>query len=225
MNSSFKNKYYKIKNIIGRNNLLELKEYIKNNHINLRQWNKTSEDILILAILKGASINIIDFILKECQYESLNYNIVNEDLLHEHNYNMNEFIPLCISINQKNFKLSDLLIKNNADINYNNGIIIKRLFRFGLLTNSKLNYMMKNGLEVKWLLDIILSNEKVNVTLLKSLLIYTGINNDNIIQLLSYYKNKIPLPIKYIQNILERNKNKLKIAKKILIECIKNKKY
>ncbi|ORY37859.1 ankyrin, partial [Neocallimastix californiae] len=225
MYSFFKNKYYKIKNIIGRNNLLELKKYIKNNQINLRQWNKTSEDILILAILKGASINIIDFILKECQYESLNYNIVNEDLLHEHNYNMNEFIPLCISINQKNFKLSDYLIKNNADINYNNGIIIKRLFRFGLLTNSKLNYMMKNGLEVKWLLDIILSNEKVNVKLLKYLLIYTGINNDNIIQLLSYYKNKKPLPIKYIQNILERNKNKLKIAKKILIECIKNKKY
>jgi len=225
MNSSFENKYFVIKNIIGRNDLFKLKKYIKNNHINLRQWNKTSEDILILAILKGASINIIDFILKECQYESLNYNIVNEDLLHEHNYNMNEFIPLCISINQKNFKLSDYLIKNNADINYNKGIIIKRLFRFELLTNSKLNYMMKNGLEVKWLLDIILSNEKVNVTLLKSLLIYTGINNDNIIQLLSYYKNKIPLPIKYIQNILERNKNKLKIAKKILIECIKNKKF
>jgi len=50
--------------------------------------------------------------------------------------------------------------------------------------------MIKNGLEVKWLLDIILYYEKVNVILLKSLLIYIGINNDNIIQLLNYYKKK-----------------------------------
>jgi len=101
MYSFYKNKYNVIKRIIGRNDLFELKKYIKNNHINLRHWNKTSEDILILAILKGASLDIIDFILKECQYESLNYELNYIKGRYEVNYYRNKYIPLCISINQK----------------------------------------------------------------------------------------------------------------------------
>ncbi|KAG4100458.1 hypothetical protein H8356DRAFT_1273280 [Neocallimastix lanati (nom. inval.)] len=191
MNYFLENKYYEIKIIIERNNLIGLKEYIKTNRINLRYYNETSKDILILAILKGAYICLIDFILKECQYESLNYKLGYIECGYEVKINMYEYIPLYISIAKENFELSDLLIKNNADINYNEGIIVKRLFSYGLLTNKKLNYMIKNGLEAKWLLDIFLYNDRVNDTLLNSIFNYTEINsyiinhtrisNDNII--------------------------------------------
>eukprot|EP00833_Pecoramyces_ruminatium_P012778 jgi/Orpsp1_1/1186810/evm.model.d7180000053440.1 len=65
-----------IKHLIRKSKHNELKEYVDNNSLILRllenSCSKCKINFLNFAIKNDASLEIIDYIIKECQYETLN---------------------------------------------------------------------------------------------------------------------------------------------------------
>eukprot|EP00833_Pecoramyces_ruminatium_P016416 jgi/Orpsp1_1/1190448/evm.model.d7180000079029.1 len=101
-------------------NIEELKNYIKNNSIILKDLNNKYFDILTNVINEfGQSqfkddnycVEVVKFILKQCKYETLNYTFGS-------NYENNGEVPLFNAIAKKKFKVANLLLKYGADINY-----------------------------------------------------------------------------------------------------------
>ncbi|ORX50321.1 hypothetical protein BCR36DRAFT_290270, partial [Piromyces finnis] len=103
---------------INKCNVKELKSFIYENKTILKGLNNKSFDILIYVIEINAPLNIIKVILHE--YKNVNFEIKGNR------------IPLFLALQKNNFALADLLIKNNADINYNdsygNNILIYLYF-------------------------------------------------------------------------------------------------
>ncbi|ORY65688.1 ankyrin [Neocallimastix californiae] len=100
--------YKTIGQLILNGQLKKLKQYVKDNTILLRRINTDEFDLLIFAIDSISSLDMIRYIIDECQYESLNYgNTIND-------------IPLFNALKRNKFKMADLLIERGADLHYRN---------------------------------------------------------------------------------------------------------
>jgi len=222
---------------ININDINALNNYIKVKNINLNEINDKNFDLLIFAIEKYASLSIIEFIIRHCQYETLNY-IFNINNGYEQ-YNTDAFaqdihfvglkIPLFSSIICKNFEIANLLIKYKANINF--GIDIKNYGTVDIISYlcniSNYNYYFKFDTEIlQYILNHGFNIKKITNDLLYKLvfliqkfenefinIIFKHYIFDNIfiIQMLNFRKNNNSLSDKQLQEIINKERNKLEI--------------
>jgi ankyrin repeat protein len=188
----------KIKYFIRRKNLYELKEYIDNNNIVLRllenSCTKNKVNFLKFSIENDTSVKIIDYIIRECQYETLNSHF-------------NEYgLPLLIAIKHNNYKIADFLIENGANVNFDKGYIIKEL-----LSQSKndkgsdykgILYVLCRGFHFKLLSDNINSLIKVNdIQTLEFILKCTSSDINFILDFIEKNQVELPLSLQELKDI------------------------
>jgi len=226
---------------INENDFNRLKNYIQIKNINLKEINIKEFDLLIFAIERNASLPIINYIIHQCQYKTLNYVFnanngyrkYNNDFLIQNNYIIGMKIPLFSAIFTENFELSDYLLKNNADINY--GIFFEGYGNVDLISyffyslqanflssfNSKtIKYILNKGFNLKnitadltnKLLFLIERNENDYVKIIFNHFVF---DNTFIIHLLNFSKNKISMSQQQLQNLITKEKSKLEINEKL----------
>jgi len=186
---------------IENDNLFELKNYISVDNINLKNINNENFDLLIYAIKKDASINIIQYIVQQCEYKTLNYTIKE---------NGHEYSPLLTALSKNKYEISDFLIENKADINYPFHNVIGYLKTNNNLNKNNLKYILNKGYKVKNITtDLIESLIKDSQNeFLEIILKYYKYNQNFILKLLNYYnRQKIFRNINDKKNTNDINKN------------------
>jgi len=221
--------------------LIELKNYIQINNISLSNLNCKTFDMLIYSIIHDASYNIIKYILDECHYKTLNYVLVEGNILNPNNNRYLFFkdhkVPLFIAILKQNFKIADLLLNNKADINYciidfngKDNDILQYLFAYSSLDIVRLKYIISNGFKVKnitndLIIDLIKSNYYGKTDILDDLLKSYIFDISFILNLLSLYRNKRPLSTQQLQTLITKEKKKIEISDSMYDIAIYEKKY
>ncbi|ORX79989.1 ankyrin [Anaeromyces robustus] len=202
----FNQRRQSILEIIKNNNTIDLKKYLQLNNVILKDLNTNNFDVLINAIENNASVETIDYLLKICQYETLNYSIIE-------NNNVKKS-PLFSAIGYNNFKVANFLLERKADINFMNNQIIEYLYNINLLNKQNLKYILNNGFNVR---DNINSNmickliDSLQTDIIKIIFKHIIYDNNFILSLLKCYKNKCPLSDQHLNLIFRKEKNKIKI--------------
>jgi len=159
--------------LLKRNNLIELKKYITENSIILKNLNNKKFDILITAIECDVSNEIINYIINQVNYSSLNYCLYDENNkcgkynkfdyyfynennddneCDEYKYNFKKNIPLFTAIANNKFDIANLLLQNNANmdfnIDYENYNIFQYLNDQKVMNKKNLKYILNNNIEI-----------------------------------------------------------------------------
>lgn len=225
-----------IQKIILKNNLAEFKSFIKATKVNLRDFNDDHYDLLISTIEAESevSLEIIQFIIDELPYESLNYFIHNAD-----EQNANRFVnvysyghyktPLFSAIAHQKFDIASLLIKNKADINYkitdfksltgvaiNTVNIVNNLYSTYHLNRKNLKYILSHGFKIQGItssliIDLISYKNEIKNDLLEIIFRYYIYDNDFILNLLHSYKYQKTLSNRKLHYLMTKEKNKIVI--------------
>ncbi|KAG4091476.1 ankyrin repeat-containing domain protein [Neocallimastix lanati (nom. inval.)] len=173
-------------------NLITLKNYIKNNNVDLKSLNNKDFDIVIFSIESNAATEIIKFIIEQ--------------------------LPLFSAIRKENFEIADLLIQYNADINYlandKQNVAVYLYDCYHCIYKPELKYILKkgffvNGFTTNLINDIILDG--YNFNLLKSIFNFRIFDEAFVLNLLSIYKNKFKLSKKQLNSLIRKEKSKIKI--------------
>jgi len=224
MYKAIKKIYYR-KNVITlilKNDIQGLKNYLSSKHIKLRnienEFNSTKTNFLLFSIEHDASIKMIEYIIEECEYETLNFG--------KHAYHS----PLFKAILKGNFELANFLIENGADINYKHfDMDEKNFFRF-VYRNSPcfkkaLIFLLSQGFMIDPMNIHCLINSKAtyNNIALETIFQYSVYNSNFILNLLSYYRTRKPLSNEVLKNLIE--KNKIIITNNMYEAAIHNKNY
>ncbi|ORX85785.1 hypothetical protein BCR32DRAFT_265423 [Anaeromyces robustus] len=215
--------------IIQENNILEIKKYIKNNSIDLKELNKSVHnvskymtddnynnlfdtngfDVLITSIENDITLDKIKFLMDECQYETLNYHIYNKKF--------GRRSPLLSALLKHDYNIADYLINYGADINYDICYleIIYYLDGLNKLDEKTLKYIIRKGYDIKKIENYIISNflEKNQSHFIGILIKKFIYDNKFILNLLNYYKNKTPLSDELLTKMINDEKSKLKVKK------------
>jgi len=204
-------------------NLITLKNYIKNNNVDLKSLNNKDFDIVIFSIESNAATEIIKFIIEQCQYKTFNYtfNITENYKSYYNNFYYNNIkykVPLFSAIKKENFEIADLLIQYNADINYlandKQNVAVYLYDCYHCIYKPELKYILKkgffvNGFTTNLINDIILDG--YNFNLLKSIFNFRIFDEAFVLNLLSIYKNKFKLSKKQLNSLIRKEKSKIKI--------------
>jgi len=129
-----------LSNYIKSNDLENLKKYIEKNSLTVGKLNKgpVNYDILLDAIDNCTSQELIEYCVS--LYDNLNYS-----------FNKTH-VPLYLAVKKNNFKIADMLIKNNADINYlneNKGNILSYLL-IESINHDNLKYVIDKGVDINY---------------------------------------------------------------------------
>jgi len=139
----YQDKSEKIKTLISKNSLSELKTFFKENYILSKDFDNFNE-LLIYAIKCRASAEILEYIINARTDRDLNFEI---------SYDNEVIVPLFEAIKNNSFDIADILIKHNANINYitkRNGInIYNYLYNKKLYIINNLIYILNNGYNIK----------------------------------------------------------------------------
>ncbi|ORY13653.1 hypothetical protein LY90DRAFT_518154 [Neocallimastix californiae] len=141
--------------LLKRNNIDKLKDFINSLETPLYFLNSTNFDLLTLALSLNCSFYIIKLIFNRCNYKTLNY--VVKDIYHLYDMkvlmysNNNVKSPLLLSLEFSDFQSVELLINKGADMYFkiNGKYILEILREENLLTMRKLNFLLKNGFSIK----------------------------------------------------------------------------
>jgi len=178
-----------IKNIIEKNqSITHLRKYFSDNTINPSDYNDF-KNLIIYAIEKKASNEIITFLLDQRQDKNANFEMVE---------NGKKKTPLLLAVINDNYTLADVLIdKYKADINYiykeGNYKITEILYdnnnnnNNNLLTYKRLKYVLEKGCitTYRFLYDLI---RKKDNKLYKLQYTCRILKNDDIVEFLKLYK-------------------------------------
>jgi len=209
MSQIFENQREEIKNFF--NNINELKKYIEEHRIDLKALNDDEYDVLIDAIENSTSLEVIKYLIEKIDYKTFNYTI--EKINYKtFNYSIKKttHFPLYTAIAYNKYEISNYLLKNEADINFNNGSLLSDLLKSKKLTTKNLKYILDNGYNVNNINTYLIKKLlKKNVNSFMYILKRYIFDNNFILLLLNYYKNKIPLRDKDIKKIFYTEKNKL----------------
>ena len=203
-------------NLIKNNKYNELKYLIRKYNISLSKFNvKNSFDILLYTIENTTSNNILQLVINNCKYPTLNYSF---------QYN-NGIVttPLFSSIIYSSVKVTSFLLNNYCDINYftDNFNLLYNLKRLDFLTEKIFKFLIKRGLSIKYI-------KTVDYYSFPYLNIVTDcfiFNNEFIIALLNYYKNREELSIKKLKEIINKENFKIQFPFKWYLNSLKNEEY
>jgi len=154
-------------NILQRKNLsvTEFQKFLKNYSKDLlKQINSNFFDVLITAIDCKNSLEIIKFIIKQWEYKDFNFFVTKSEYYKTFKYNLRVNTPFLNSLCNNNFEVADLLLKMNANINFNinpennNNIynddsyfkanIINELIYSSNLNANNLKYILNHGYNI-----------------------------------------------------------------------------
>ncbi|KAG4084325.1 hypothetical protein H8356DRAFT_1436267 [Neocallimastix lanati (nom. inval.)] len=130
--------------ILKRNSLSEFKKFIKENNITLKKLNNKNFDILISAIECDVSNEIISYIIKQVNYNTLNYCFQCKS--NEYKYSFNENIPLFTAIAKNKFDIANLLLQNKANMCFDCNIF-EYLNYHDLMNKDNLKFILKNEID------------------------------------------------------------------------------
>ncbi|OUM58261.1 hypothetical protein PIROE2DRAFT_64529 [Piromyces sp. E2] len=192
--------------LLKQNDIKEIEKYSKEHNISLNELYKEDFDILIRSIEMNVSLDIINYIIVQSKYETLNYQIIEENKVKT---------PLLIALENQNFKIAKVLLKHKADINYANGIILNNLYSQELLNTKNLKFILRSGFDVEAIKPTLIYSliEKGQNDFLEIILKYFKYNNSFILDFLNLYKNKTltgETSIDY-EEIILKEKNKIEI--------------
>ncbi|OUM62753.1 hypothetical protein PIROE2DRAFT_20756 [Piromyces sp. E2] len=208
--------------------IARLFEYTKNYRVPLKLLNNSKFDVLVCVLLSFPNndiengylyYRIIQYILQKCNYETLNYTVYDDNKY---------YVPLFIAIYKGLFKVANLLMKKGAKIDYisfiqnNEKVNIFQYFKYLKsketkntpcpLTNNTIDYIIKHDY---------ITDANINQSVYDILQIYNYnkfeklfnryiYDNQFIVHLLSIYKNRKALSNQEIDDLLLKEKGKLK---------------
>ncbi|ORX77877.1 hypothetical protein BCR32DRAFT_295345 [Anaeromyces robustus] len=198
----------KITDLIKKKNLDDLKNYVLNRNIVLKDYNTRDFDLLLFSIENSASVEITRYIIEQCQYQTFNYSICNSSI------SPIKRTPLFCAICNNEYKLADILLEYKADINYSDGDILYYLFYLDLLECKNLRYVLKSGIKIEYIIDyfsFLIKNSPYTMEpvtpYLKTILNHYIYNTSFILYYLLVYKNKEPLSTQVIHEKIEKETN------------------
>jgi len=198
-----------IKEILKKNSVKSLEDCITDNNISLKELNDTTFNVLIYSIEQNTSVDVIKYIIDQCQFKAFNFYII------ERNQNK---IPLFCAIANNRFRIADVLLEYKANINctINNNNIISYLWKNNCLNGKNLQYILNHGFNIQFFIFKIsnLINEMIENKKNEFLnIIFKNFIFDQlfIINFLKIYKNKETLTDKELKSILYREKNKISV--------------
>ena len=190
-------------------NLFELKNYIEENNINLKELKNDKYDILILAIENNASLETIKYIVEKTNYETFNYSIRRK----VEDFGSSDYViryPLNSALANDNYEIASYLIGKKADINFNYGSLIKDLLHRDNLNLKNVKFILNNGFDPNnidsQLMKELLKNDQVPI--FKYLMKHIIFDNHFILLLLNLYKTKSPLTNIDMAEIFNKERNK-----------------
>ncbi|ORX49634.1 ankyrin [Piromyces finnis] len=189
--------------IINENNLDKLKNYIKNNNINLQDLKEEFNGYNGYTNLKQCIENKVSPEIFEFINIHGKYNLLNSTFL-------------SISIEKHNFEIAKYIIENGTEVNslsYGN-IILKK-------TKRGTQYLIRNGLNInsELLMELIKINNHVFLNQIFNNYIY---DNSFILSLLSFQKNKTKLSYTELFDMTKKEKEKIKFNKTMYEVAIMN---
>ncbi|KAG4101195.1 hypothetical protein H8356DRAFT_1289541 [Neocallimastix lanati (nom. inval.)] len=170
--------------LLKRNNINKLKDFINSLETPLYFLNSTNFDLLTLALSLNCSFYIIKLIFNRCNYKTLNYVVKDKYYLYDMKVlmysNNNVKSPLLLSLEFSDFQSVELLINKGADMYFkiNGNYILEILREENLLTMRKLNFLLKNG--------------------------FTGISKRKFIHIINNEINKIEIPMELYLKYLDK---------------------
>ncbi|ORX57851.1 hypothetical protein BCR36DRAFT_277776, partial [Piromyces finnis] len=216
--------------LIKSNNLTNLINYVETNCVFLLALNNIEFDILIFSIENCDSNDIVQYIINQCQFETLNYSFYCQSICYR-GYK----VPLFSAVAKKKFGIADLLIEKGADINYRLNIlnwedinIVNYLYHIGSVYFDKaiLKYIFSHNFNISCLSTNLMSQFKnIYDNGLDIIFNYSIFDNLFIIKMLEYYNNKKPLSNSQLKFIIMNEKSKIKIDRQCYKEALNLKKY
>jgi len=190
-----------ISQLIKHNNINNLKLYIKQNNIKLDDFRdkfNQKDDILKFTIKNASSMEMLNFIFKSCQYDTI-------DFSSDKNYSKDTTLLYTV-LSKNQFKFFDFLLK--LGLNINNKDILTWLYEDNILDNKKLKYILNSKFQVlpNTINQLIIDNKLDLLKYIFKIYIY---NDIFILKLLSIYKNHTKLSNKQLLNIIYEEKNKI----------------
>jgi len=190
-----------IENLIEMNDVIQLKKYVRTNHIHLKDFNRKYNkynDMLRSAIKYNGSIEMIKYILYECSYDNFSYDVISPDAT-----DVVSLLFFTLSLSQ--YKTFNLLIEKGADIYY--GGVMQYVTKKELIQVQHIKYILDYDIE----LNVDILNKVIDenqMELLKLIFKRYSFNRCFILKLLSYYKSKTPISASHWNTIIMKEKNK-----------------
>jgi len=229
--------------IINDNNISDLIRYVEINHVILKELNNNEFDILIYVIENSDSLQIFQYVISQCNYETLNYSFycnnnsrvyypesVGADICYR-GYK----VPLFSAIAKKKFLMADILLVRGADINYRLNIlnwedinVVNYLYHIGssYFNKATLKYIFSHDFNLKCLTTDLLNQFKnISDNGLEIIFNYCIFDNTFVLNMLGYFKYNIPISKKQLHSIITNQKNKIKIDRMCYDEALRLKKY
>ncbi|KAL6628067.1 hypothetical protein LY90DRAFT_636594 [Neocallimastix californiae] len=230
--------------LLKRNNIDKLKDFINSIETPLYFLNSTNFDLLTLALSLNCSFDIIKLIYNRYNYKTLNY--VVEDIYHLYdmsnhkdktivNYqnslevlmdsNNNVKSPLLVSLEFSDFQSVEFLINKGAVMYFkiNGKYILEILREVNLLTMRKLNFLLKNGFSLKKFKIERFSNFEFKY--IKMCLENFVFDTNFIKYLLNLYKNKTGISKRKFNHIINNEINKIEIPMELYLKYLDRKDY
>jgi len=190
-----------IEDLIERNDVVQLKNYVKTNHICLKDFNRKYDkynDMLRSVIKYNGSIEMVKYILKECSYDHFSYNVISPDAT-----DVVSLLYFTLSLSQ--YKTFNLLIEKGADIYY--GDVMAYVTKKELIHPQHIKYFLDYNIELnKDILNKIIDENQLN--LLKLILKRYSFNRSFVLELLSFYKGKTPISDHQWNTLITKEKDK-----------------
>ncbi|KAL6590170.1 ankyrin repeat-containing domain protein, partial [Neocallimastix sp. 'constans'] len=185
-----------LKQLINKHEIIEIQKFVRNNCVEIEDV----RELLIYALQNKENNRIIEYLI-----ELLNYNL--------NYYNQEGKVPLFVSLQQKNYYITDKLLKNKADINYidkNGENVLLYLYHKKVLNEKMLVYLLEKGIDVSY------CQQKTDKTFLDYIDEYRNRNFINII--LKYFYNN---DVEVVLSLILSHKNKWGISNRLLKEIIR----
>ncbi|OUM61151.1 hypothetical protein PIROE2DRAFT_12906 [Piromyces sp. E2] len=179
---------------IKNNYVITFKKIIQEIKDKYKDCSFISMDLVAIALEFNSSVEMVETILINDKYETLNY---------YYNNGGNRKLPLSYAIQKNNFEVADLLIEYGARLNNIPYYILKTVIS---PQNSK--YLLDRDLEISLILINNLITDNIDF-FLKQIFNYYFFNNSFILELLSYYKNKTPISRNHFEDKIKKEKEKI----------------
>jgi len=211
----------KILRVIESNGIVGLKQYLQENDVSqikkLKYSCKDNDncDILIKTIESDASCDIIEYIIINGKYKTLNY-------VYQEGPRSKALTPLTLAFSINRMDIVNLLVKYGGDINQCIGLLSSDAV--DQLLNERHNYYLLTKRMIKltplFINSLVKSENRINF--LRQVFEYVIFDNDFILKLLSYSKNRTKLSKEELCHIIKVEMDKIPINKRLYDIALEN---